>query len=95
MNLYEHISLSVCVCVCQRISSCTDVTHYILGNKVLGSIVAFPNDACSHQPCNSGAGEQQVGLSVGETTSHVLVSANEALDQPANYKQGSGLLLTN
>jgi len=38
--------MCVCVCVCVFLhvcvcASCTDVTHYILGYRVLGSIVAF------------------------------------------------------
>lgn len=87
---------SVYVCESQNFCmSATDVTHYVLSYRVLGSIVAFPNDAWSYRPGNSGAGEEQVCLSVGETTSRPPVNANEALDQPANYKEGPGLLKAN
>lgn len=84
MKVVYHVCVHklqcACVCVCLRICLCADVTHYIVSYRVLGSIVAFPNDACSHQPGNSGAGELQVGPSVVQT-SHSPVDFNEALDQ--------------
>lgn len=60
MKLPEHVSVWLQICVF------TDVTHYISSYRVLGSIVAFLNDAWSHQPGNTGAGEQQVCPSVGK-----------------------------
>lgn len=72
------------------------MTHYDPESWwLLGSIVAFPNDAWSHRPGNSGAGEKQVCPSVGETTSCPPVCANEVVTQPADCKYGFGLLLAN
>lgn len=73
-----------------------NMTHYDPEPRwLLGTVVAFPNDARSHRPGNSGAGEKQVRPSVGGTTSRRPVDTNEALTQPAGHKYGSGLLLAN
>lgn len=67
---------AVCVCVCVCISSWV---KWLI--ELLGSIVAFHNDARRQWPGNSGAGEHQVSIGEDEDNKQP-VRANEAYPAP-------------